>query len=67
MKTKDLNKCKFCDFCTESKQGIKCFNPKSESFNQIIKLDEVCEYIELNYYVHTKDEEDKGLFNEVLH
>lgn len=62
MKTKDINKCKFCDHCTESKQGTKCFNPKSESFNQIIKLDEVCEHIEFNYYVNPK-EDDKGLFD----
>ena len=63
MKTKDLNKCMFCDFCTESKQGIKCFNPKSESFNQKVNLDDSYEIIEHNCYVNPKDEAEKGLFD----
>ena len=64
MKTKELNKCKFCDFCIESKQGIKCFNPKSESFNQKVNLDDSCEFIEHHFYVNPKGDENKGLFDD---
>ena len=54
--------CKSCDYCTESKQGIKCFNPKSESFNQKVKLDDSCSFIETYFYINPKDEETENLF-----
>lgn len=56
--------CKNCDHCIESKQGTKCFNPKSEMFNEKIELKNTCDYIEFNYYINPKDDE-KGLFNEI--
>ena len=56
--------CKSCDHCTESKQGIKCFNPKSDNFNQKVKLDDSCEFIETFYYVNPKSENEKGLFDD---
>lgn len=60
--------CKWCDYiCEDKKQGIKCFNPKSESFNQKVNLDDSCEFIEHHFYVNPKDEDEKGLFDEVLH
>ena len=55
--------CRNCDHCTESKKGIKCYNPKSESFNQKVNLDDSCEFIETNFYVHPKSEDEKGLFD----
>lgn len=54
--------CKDCDHCVESKQGIKCFNPKSESFNQRVNLNDSCEFIEFNYYINPKDENTNDLF-----
>ena len=54
--------CKNCDYCTESKQGIKCFNPKSDNFNQKVSLTDCCSFIEFNYYVNPKDEETENLF-----
>lgn len=58
------NNCKWCDFiCEDKKQGVKCFNPKSDNFNQRIDLKDSCKYIEFNYYVHPKDD-NEGLFNE---
>ena len=57
------NECKSCDYCVESKQGIKCFNPKSDNFNQRVDLKDSCVHIEFNYYAHPKDDEP-GLFDE---
>ena len=54
--------CKSCDHCIESKQGIKCFNPKSDHFNQKVKLDDSCSFIETNFYVHPKDDNTNDLF-----
>lgn len=62
MKIIELNKCKDCDHCVESKQGIKCFNPNSEYFNQKVKLDDGCDKIETNYHTYQK-EDSNGLFN----
>lgn len=63
MKIIELNKCKDCDHCVESKQGIKCFNPKSDNFNQKVKLDDGCDKIETNYHIYQK-EDSSGLFND---
>ena len=63
MKTIELNKCKDCDYICESKQGIKCFNPNSEHFNQKVKLDDGCDKIETNYHTYQK-EDSSGLFND---
>lgn len=58
------NNCKWCDFiCEDKKQGIKCFNPKSDNFNQNVDLKDSCKHIEFNYFVHPKDDEP-GPFNE---
>ena len=58
------NNCKCCDYiCENKKQGIICFNPKSENFNQKVDLKDSCVHIEFNYYTHQKDEE-KGLFDD---
>lgn len=63
MKIIELNKCKDCDHCVESKQGIKCFNPKSDNFNQKVNLDDGCDKIETNYHIYQK-EDSNGLFND---
>ena len=56
--------CKSCDYCVESKQGIKCFNSKAEKFNQAINLkDEACKNFETNFYI-TPTSQDNGLFEE---
>ena len=57
------NECKCCDHCVESKQGVKCFNPKSDNFNQKVDLKDSCKHIEFNYYTHLKDDEP-GLFDD---
>lgn len=57
------NECKWCDYICESKLGVKCFNPKSDNFNQKVDLKDSCKHIEFNYYVHPKDDEP-GLFND---
>ena len=55
--------CKSCDYiCEDKKQGIKCFNPKSENFNQKVKLDDSCVFIETYFYINPKDEETENLF-----
>lgn len=60
-------KCTKCDSCVENKQnGMMCFNPKSDYFNERLKglsIDE-CEYFSDVYYANPKDEDDKGLFDE---
>ena len=59
------NECKNCDYiCEDKKQGVKCFNPKSDNFNQRVDLKDSCEHIEFNYYAHLKDDE-KGLFDDL--
>lgn len=58
------NNCKWCDFICENKQkGVKCFNPKSDNFNQRVDLKDSCKHIEFNYYTHPKDD-DPGLFDD---
>ena len=58
------NECKWCDFiCEDKKQGVKCFNPKSDNFNQKVDLKDSCKHIEFNYYVHQKDD-GSGLFDD---
>lgn len=57
--------CKSCDFICENKQkGLVCFNPKSDNFNQKVKLDDSCEFIETNYCINPRDEDEKGLFDD---
>jgi hypothetical protein len=51
------NECKSCDHCVESKQGVKCFNPKSDNFNKKVDLKDSCVHIEFNYYAHPKGSE----------
>ena len=58
------NECKNCDYiCEDKKQGVKCFNPKSDNFNQRVDLKDSCKHIEFNYFVRPKDDEP-GLFND---
>ena len=57
--------CQNCDYCVESKQGIKCFNSEAENFNQTINLkDEACKNFETNFYV-IPTAQDNNLFEEL--
>lgn len=61
---KNKNNCKWCDYiCEDKKQGVKCFNPKSDNFNQKVDLKDSCKHIEFNYYTHPKGSE-QGLFDD---
>jgi len=63
-------KCLKCDSCVENKQkGLMCFNPNSDYFNERLKDIEIdeCKYFTDICYVNPKDEDEKGLFDEVLH
>lgn len=50
------NNCKKCDYFAENKQkGLICLNPKSDNFNQKVELNDSCEHIETNYYMHHQE------------
>jgi len=55
-------KCLKCDSCVENKQnGLMCFNPKSDYFNERLKGLEIeeCKYFTDIYYVNPKDKDEK--------
>lgn len=63
-------KCIKCDSCVENKQnGMMCFNPKSDYFNERLKnlLIDECEYFTDVYYINPKEDDEKGLFDGILH
>ena len=52
--------------CVENKQnGLMCFNPQSEYFNERLKGLEVeeCKYFTDVFYINPKDEDEKSLFD----